>query len=729
MSKTIINKKIICTVGPTSVNKSIIRKMDESGVDLFRINLSHTEIEDFLPLVEKLQEWTDKPICPDTEGAQLRTSLLSQNRHVAEHEIIEFVNKANLLDESQIGIIGGDIQYLFKKGDLVTIDFDGAVVQIIENLTTRLKARVLHSGKVGNNKGISVDRAIPLISFTPKDDAILKLAKSIQLNHFFLSFCSHSDDVIALRAKFDYPIQVISKVESKKGLINLDGICEESDAILIDRGDLSRDVPLEKIPFAQQYILEKGKIFNTPVYVATNLMENMILNSKPTRAEVNDIRSTLIGGASGLVLAAETAIGNYPVECVRILSRIMEETQNYSDNDNLDKLFSLPSGRMVEPHGGNLIQQFSDDGYDNHIKTVRVDEQVFMDVYQISNGTFSPLNGFMNLNEVFSVLNENKIGNEITWTLPILFMVDEKNSRLIEGMEKIYLQKDGDEHPFAILNINTIEKIENKNSLSTLWFGTDDLKHPGVTKFMSGGDYIISGRPYLLSDYNHAGKNKYELTPSQSRYIFDHNGWHNIIGFHTRNVPHKGHEFIQLKALNETNADAIFISPVTGLKKMGDFLANPIIECYNTLIKQGVYQPFGALIGSFNTHSRYSGPREAVFTALCRQNYGCNYFIVGRDHTGVGSYYEPDASLKFFDNLNMDIKILSFNSVSFHKEKGLVDELIDSDDIKNIETISGSIIREKIMNDGDIPDYLMRPSIVKILKDWKSDDSHSLFQS
>jgi ATP sulfurylase len=457
-------------------------------------------------------------------------------------------------------------------------------------------------------------------------------------------------------------------------------------------------------------------------------MENMILNSKPTRAEVNDIRSTLNGGASGLVLAAETAIGKYPVECVRILSKIIEETQNYKDDNNIEKLFSLTSGRIIDPHGGELIQQFSNDPIDDAIQSIVVHEQIFMDAYQIANGTFSPINGFMNLEEIHSVLNENIIGNDITWTLPILFQADETLVQSIPAKGKVYLQKEGDQQPFAVLDIQAVEKFKNKESLSEVWFGTQNLDHPGVAKFLASGDYLISGRPYLLRDYDHAGKNKYELTPPQSRYIFDHNGWHNIVGFHTRNVPHIGHEFIQMKALMGTNADALFISPVTGLKKSGDFLANPIIDCYNSLIKEGVYKPFGALIGSFNTHSRYSGPREAVFTALCRQNYGCNYFIVGRDHTGVGNYYEPDAALKFFDQLNLDIKILSFNSVSYNKEKGMINVSSQDSADQKIKKISGSIIRDKIMSDGEIPDYLMRPSIVKILKDWKTNDPQTLFQ-
>ena len=455
-------------------------------------------------------------------------------------------------------------------------------------------------------------------------------------------------------------------------------------------------------------------------------MENMILNSKPTRAEVHDIQSTLNDGAAGRVLAAETAIGSYPLECVRILSRIIHETENYKDDNNIEQLFSLPSGRMIEPHGGKLIQQFSDRLYDKKIKTLEVSEEIFTDVYQIANGTFSPIDRFMNLEEIESVLYKNKIKNDISWTLPILLQVDKETIKSLPDQGGVYLHKKGENSPFAILKIEKIEKIENKRKVAQLWFGTEDEKHPGVLKFISSGDYVVSGSPFLLNQYIYSGVNKYELVPSQSRYIFDHNGWHNVIGFHTRNVQHRGHEFIQKEALKTINADAIFISPVTGIKKTGDFLAGPIIKCYDSLIKQGIYNPYGALIGSFNTHSRYSGPREAVFTALCRQNYGCSHFIVGRDHTGVGNYYAPDASFKLFDMLEMDIKIINFNSITFEKGKGLTEKSSKEKQNKTVE-ISGSVIREKIINNGQISEQVMRPSIVKMLKRWKKEDPMSLF--
>ena len=719
--------KIICTVGPSSLDKATIKKMDESGVDLFRINLSHTNINDFIPLTEKLNNWTDKPVCLDTEGAQLRTSLLCDKIIVKEHDTIEFVKGEELVNKSQIGIRGYDIEKVFKNGDIVTIDFDGVVVQIINNQRSSVLGRVLHSGNIGNNKGINVDRLLRLNSFTPKDKKAFALCQTIGIKHFFLSFCSHKSDVDELRGRFPYDINIISKIENKNGLINLDGICDKSDALLIDRGDLSREVPLEKIPMAQKHILERGIKHNVPVYVATNLMENMILNSKPTRAEVNDIQSTLNDGASGLVLAAETAIGKYPIECVRIMSRIIHETINYKkNNQNINNLFTLPSGRIIEPHGGKLVRQFIDDQSDNDACEIIVSEEILTDSFQIANGTYSPLDAFMNLEEMESVLYNNSINGLVTWTIPIIFQVHKEMIKGVPESGFVYLKKENDIHSNIILKINKIEKLKHKNKLAQLWFETQDIKHPGVSKFLSSGDYVISGKPYILNDFCSKGENKYELTPSQSRFIFDHNGWHNVIGFHTRNVPHLGHEHIQIQALEDTNADAIFISPVTGLKKEGDFLAKPIIKCYELLIREGLYDPYGAIIGSFNTHSRYSGPREAVFTAICRQNYGCNYFIVGRDHTGVGNYYDPNASIKIFDKLELEIKILTFNSVSFKKDHGLIENRLEHKE-EEFEKISGSIIRDKIINSNDIPDYMMRPSISKLLKTLRKTDPESLF--
>ena len=380
------------------------------------------------------------------------------------------------------------------------------------------------------------------------------------LKTIFLSFCSQSSDIVQLRKYFSYPVKVIAKVESKKGLLNLIDISNEADGILIDRGDLSRDIPLEKIPFAQEKILSEMKFTDTPVFVATNLMENMILNSKPTRAEINDIVTSIKNGAQGLVLAAETAIGKYPIECVRILSRIIHEIETERVQDN-EYLFSLPSDRVIEPHGGKLIQQYISESEItiNSTPMISVNNNILADISQIASGVYSPIKSFMNLDETMTVLENNSLLDGNAWTLPILFQIGNDEKEIISN-ESIIGLTSRNKNFVAIIKIDKIEKINQIDKICKLWFGTDDINHPGVALIKNSGDYIISGKPYLIKENNNYST---ALTPSQTRDIFNHKGWHNIIGFHTRNVPHRAHEYIQKKALIDTNADAIFISPVT----------------------------------------------------------------------------------------------------------------------------------------------------------------------
>ena len=239
-----LNRQIIATIGPASFAPSIIKGMDTAGVDTFRINLSHTAVEDVEVVYTMVSSWTDKPVCPDTEGVQRRT----------DHRL----------------------------------------------------------------SGLST-----------KDVEMLKTLNRLNASTVFLSFCSWPKDVAELQEHFDHPITIVSKIENAIGLRNLKEICKVSDGVLIDRGDLSKDIPLVKIPYAQDYIVEQAQALDTPVYVATNLMESMLFETQPTRAEVNDIIKTLDVGASGLVLAGETAIGKYPIETVRIMKRIIGVFDEY----------------------------------------------------------------------------------------------------------------------------------------------------------------------------------------------------------------------------------------------------------------------------------------------------------------------------------------------------------------------------------------------------------------
>jgi len=549
-----------------------------------------------------------------------------------------------------------------------------------------------------------------LPAFTEKDIRTIELAKAMGLDNFALSFAGKKEDVEKLRSLFpNQPVFITSKIESKLGLANLKDICRASDVILIDRGDLSRDIPLQKIGLTQKYILDEAKETNTPVYVATNLLESMLNSFQPTRAEINDITSTLLSGAEGLVLAAETAIGRYPVESARMVSAVMQEIKNSNGKSYFDSLYDY---NLIEPHGGVLVQNFIEPDKItnlNSLPKIEVDEKTLLDVVQISEGTYSPLRGFMNEDELFSVLDHYKLPSGVVWTLPILLQMNESDQGLIGQMVAI-----SHGQIYAVMKVSDIQKIDLDN-VAQKWFETNDLNHPGVANFKQRGDYIVSGEIWLLQKPLLGGQS-HILTPRQTRAIFKDFGWQKIVGFHTRNVIHRGHEFIQKAALESVGADALFISPVIGPKKETDFSAEAILKTYEVMLKNDYYSPYPVLIGAFNTYSRYSGPREAIFTALCRKNFGCSHFIVGRDHTGVGNYYPADASQKLFERLvpGLGIEPIMFDSAYFCQICGKVTNNCPHGADQRLD-LSGTKIRKTLLVNQNIPDYLVRKEIAQAL--------------
>ena len=713
--KMIDCKKIITTVGPASFNERIIRKMEQAGVDVFRINLSHTPCEKIEENISLLTSWTDNSlVCLDTEGAQLRTGTISGGEILVEEgERIELLPKnMPVTSYEQIPLSIEQPKKLLRIGDILKIDFHSALLQVVDEIGDILICRILSNGKIGSNKGISVDREIHLPAFTEKDIYAFNLAKRMGINTIAFSFAAKGEDIEKLRQLFDYPVNIISKIESRLGLRNFEIICIKSNAVLIDRGDLSRDVPLEKIIFAQNYIIEHARQQNTPVYVATNLMENMIINSKPTRAEIHDIVATLNCGADGLVLAAETAIGKYPLECVRLMGRIIKESHAYRSGKfkTIDDFLPPPTGGIIEPHGGILVQQVIDNyDYDEleSLPSLRVDYELLSDIEQIAEGSYSPLRGFMDIEELKSTLNECMLTNGTVWTLPILFQVKQEILINLPTRGPVTI-RDTEGIIRGLIEVRSIQKLEDMTEIALKWFGTANNEHPGVFRFLTTGEYIIAGDVFMLNRKidRHGPETHYILTPRQTRDIFNERNWHFIVGFHTRNVIHRGHEYIQKRALEQVGADALFISPVVGKKKKGDFSAQAIIACYDQLIRSGSYKPYGAILAAFNTYSRYSGPREAVFTAICRKNFGCSHFIIGRDHTGVGSFYHPNASQRLFDKLDVGIKILPF-STAYYCNKCKEVAVNCAHDNNAHAKLSGTHLRECLTNQKQIPDYLV----------------------
>lgn len=313
--------EIFATVGPSTLNKKFLTAINKRKVNLLRINLSHTKIKDLESTVNFIKRYTKIPVCFDTEGAQIRTTSIFKNKMILKTNTSVFIHK-NKQSKKSFSLTPIEAFDLINEGDILSIDFDSVQIKIIEKKNLSLKATVINGGSIAINKGVSVNRQIKLASFTKKDIQAFKIAKDLKIKNIALSFASTGQDVKRLREIFKYPINIISKIESKRGLKNLKNIISESNGILIDRGDLSREVPLENIPQTQKNIINVAKKMKKPVYVATNLLESMVIKRDPTRAEVNDIYNTLIDGANGLVLAAETAIGNYPLECINMISKV-----------------------------------------------------------------------------------------------------------------------------------------------------------------------------------------------------------------------------------------------------------------------------------------------------------------------------------------------------------------------------------------------------------------------
>tara|TARA_R100001143_G_C3343331_1_gene125426 strand:- start:92 stop:1126 length:1035 start_codon:yes stop_codon:yes gene_type:complete len=325
--------KIICTLGPASFSKPILKLLSKEKVDIFRINLSHTNTDQIEKKIKYLKQNNIKNICIDTEGAQIRTTRTKKIYFIKKNSKIKIYNKNNhchcdgnknnLSDDKKIYLYPYfDLNYL-KVGTKIDIGFNSLSIKVVKknSLKGYLLCKVLNEGYLDSKKGVHIHSKINLPCLTQKDRYALKLARELRIKYYAISFVNSHKDLEEVKKITGNNSFIISKIETENAIINLDKITKNSDALLIDRGDLSRYVPIEKIPIAQENIINRSIKLSKPTYVATNLLESMIKENQATRAESHDIYSTLKEGAKGLVLAAETAIGKNPIECVRFIKR------------------------------------------------------------------------------------------------------------------------------------------------------------------------------------------------------------------------------------------------------------------------------------------------------------------------------------------------------------------------------------------------------------------------
>lgn len=311
--------KILCTLGPASLQPGVIERLDERGVDLFRINLSHTPLEAVEETIDFVRRYSATPICLDTEGAQVRCGTMAPDVALTPGQVVRLVADDVAGTAAELTLRPRSTFAALREGSLVSIDFDGALLEVTAVEADTALAVVVDGGRVKSRRAVNVDPPPVLPPLTDRDVESVERGAARGIQHYALSFASSADDVALLATLVPPGSHVISKIESRAGVRNMDEIISASDAVLIDRGDLSREIPLEYIPFYQKAIVRRANRWNRPVFVATNLLESMVTSRKPTIAEANDIANTLLDGVHGLVLAAETAVGIDPVGAVDII--------------------------------------------------------------------------------------------------------------------------------------------------------------------------------------------------------------------------------------------------------------------------------------------------------------------------------------------------------------------------------------------------------------------------
>ncbi|MBL1178348.1 sulfate adenylyltransferase [Pantanalinema sp. GBBB05] len=308
----------------------------------------------------------------------------------------------------------------------------------------------------------------------------------------------------------------------------------------------------------------------------------------------------------------------------------------------------------IAPHGGQLInrlassaqrQEFLDKAA--YLPVVQIDQRAVSDLELIAIGGFSPLIGFMGQADYIRVVNEMHLANGLPWSIPITLSVTEEVAAPLK--EGTLIRLDDPEGRFVgVLELTEKYHYDKRHEALSV-YRTNEDKHPGVAVVYKQGDVNLAGPIWLMERHPHPLFPTYQIDPAESRALFRDKGWKTIVGFQTRNPIHRAHEYIIKCALEVV--DGLFLHPLVGATKEDDVPADVRMRCYEIMLDH--YFPRERVILAINPAAmRYAGPREAIFHALIRKNYGCTHFIVGRDHAGVGDYYGTYDAQHIFDEFN-----------------------------------------------------------------------------
>jgi sulfate adenylyltransferase len=384
----------------------------------------------------------------------------------------------------------------------------------------------------------------------------------------------------------------------------------------------------------------------------------------------------------------------------------------------------MPTDQTIAPHGGTLVDLVVGDADRDklddearHFPKVVVNTRELSDLEMLAVGALSPLRGFQGEADYRSVLERMHLVNGLAWTIPVTLSLSDEEAKRIGGAEAVSLLSAEEGEPLAILEVSELFRRDREREAQAV-YGTQDVAHPGVQALHEAGDLCAAGELRVLRLPGHDDFLDYRLTPAQTRAEFARRGWRTVVGFQTRNPIHRAHEYIQKCALEIV--DGLLVHPLVGATKGDDVPAEVRMRCYEALF-EGYYPKDRAMVSVFPAAMRYAGPKEAIWHAIARKNYGCTHFIVGRDHAGVGDYYgtyEAQEIFERFEPEELGITPLKFEHSFFCVRcEGMGSPKTCPHGDEDRVILSGTKVRE-MLRAGEVPPIeFSRPEVARILID------------
>ena len=364
MNKYIKKTKIIATLGPASSDKETMLQLVQAGVDIFRINFSHADYDIVKKNVETIREINQElgqsvGILGDLQGPKLRVGVVKEGSYLNPGDILTFTNEKIEGDSKRVYMTYQKFPQDVKVGETIMIDDGKLVLQVTEtNNVDTVRAKTIQGGPLSSKKGVNLPNTnVSLPALTEKDVEDANFILDLELDWIALSFVRHAQDIIDLKEIIKkHPTNrlktpIIAKIEKPEGVKNIEEILMECDGLMVARGDLGVEVPMEEVPAIQKNLVEIARKYSKPVIIATQMMETMITSLTPTRAEVNDVANSVLDGADAVMLSGETSVGRYPVDVVKNMSKIVkniEQTHFYrTKNSPIEREFNCIDERFI----------------------------------------------------------------------------------------------------------------------------------------------------------------------------------------------------------------------------------------------------------------------------------------------------------------------------------------------------------------------------------------------